>query len=112
MDQIGCANSEPCYATNHGHAPGGGDWWPFAYRSLLTEMRTNLYKENQAMTTEENAECYIDLFDMMLVSILRTTAIQKWFRCFRSFILTVASIADTPHPLAYHRRFFEFHEYA
>ncbi len=24
-------------------------------------------KENQAMTTEENAECYIDLFDMMLV---------------------------------------------
>lgn len=28
MDQIGCANSEPCYATNHGHAPGGGDWWP------------------------------------------------------------------------------------
>ena len=30
-------------------------------------MRTNLYKENQAMTTEENAECYIDLFDMMLV---------------------------------------------
>ena len=67
MDQIGCANSEPCYATNHGHAPGGGDWWPFAYRSLLTEMRTNLYKENQAMTTEENAECYIDLFDMMLV---------------------------------------------
>lgn len=67
MDQIGYANSEPCYATNHGHAPGGGDWWPFAYRSLLTEMRTNLYKENQAMTTEENAECYIDLFDMMLV---------------------------------------------
>jgi hypothetical protein len=67
LDQIGCANSEPCYATNHGHAPGGGDWWHFAYRSLLNEMRTNLYKENQAMTTEENAECYIDLFDMMLI---------------------------------------------
>lgn len=67
MDQIGCASSEPCYAANHGHALGGGDWWPKAYRSLLTDIRTDLYKENQAMTTEENVECYIDLFDMMLV---------------------------------------------
>lgn len=67
MDQIGCASSEPCYATNHGHAPGGGDWWPAAYRSLLEEMRGKMYGEKNAMTTEENAECYIDLFDMMLV---------------------------------------------
>lgn len=67
MDQIGAANSEPCYATNHNHAPGGGDWWPLAYRNLMNDMRTNLYKKNQAMTTEENAECYIDLFDMMLI---------------------------------------------
>ncbi len=67
MDQIGCANSEPCYATNHGHAPGGGDWWPAAYRSLLEGMRRDIYGKDQAMTTEENAECYIDLFDMMLV---------------------------------------------
>lgn len=67
MDQIGCASSEPCYAANHGHAPGGGDWWPAAYRTLLEGMRRDLYGKNQAMTTEENAECYIDLFDMMLV---------------------------------------------
>lgn len=67
MDQIGCAASEPCYAKNHPHAPGGGDWWPAAYRHLLTSMRQDLYGRNQAMTTEENVECYIDLFDMMLV---------------------------------------------
>lgn len=67
MDQIGCASSEPCYAANHGHAPGGGDWWPAAYRSLLEEMRSEMYGKKHAMTTEENAECYIDLFDMMLV---------------------------------------------
>ncbi len=67
MDQIGCASSEPCYATNHDHAPGGGDWWPKAYRSLLEGMRRDFYGKNKAMTTEENAECYIDLFDMMLV---------------------------------------------
>jgi len=67
LDQIGCASNEPCYAINHGHAPGGGDWWHMAYRDMLNGMRTNLYKANQAMTTEENAECYIDLFDMMLI---------------------------------------------
>lgn len=67
MDQIGCASSEPCYALNHGHAPGGGDWWPAAYRKLLEGMRRDFYTKEQAMTTEENAECYIDLFDMMLV---------------------------------------------
>jgi hypothetical protein len=67
MDQIGAASSEPCYATNHGHAPGAGEWWPAAYRSLLERMRADFYKDDNAMTTEENAECYIDLFDMMLI---------------------------------------------
>lgn len=67
MDQIGAAASEPCYADNHGHAKGNGDWWPAAYRKLLTDMRRDFYTPQQAMTTEENAECYIDLFDMMLV---------------------------------------------
>lgn len=67
MDQIGCAASEPCYADNHDHPKGGGGWWPAAYRTLLTEMDRNLYRKKHAMTTEENVECYIDLFDMMLV---------------------------------------------
>lgn len=67
MDQIGCASSESCYAANHPHAPGGGGWWPAAYRDVLEGMRRDLYNARQAMTTEECAECYIDLFDMMLV---------------------------------------------
>ena len=67
MDQIGAAICEPCYAPGHSHAPGGGSWWPEAYRDLLTSMRNSFYRSCEAMTTEENAECYIDLFDMMLV---------------------------------------------
>ena len=67
MDQIGCASSENCYAPNHPHAPGGGGWWPAAYRELLEGMRRDIYTPEQAMTTEENVECYIDLFDMMLI---------------------------------------------
>jgi len=65
IDQIGAAASEPCYATNHGHAQGGGGWWPAAYRKLISEERATL-PEGKALTTEENSECYIDLFDMML----------------------------------------------
>ena len=67
MDQIGCASSENCYAPNHPHAPGGGGWWPAAYRELLEGMRRDIYTPERAMTTEENVECYIDLFDMMLI---------------------------------------------
>lgn len=67
MDQIGCAAAEPCYASNHGHGKGGGSWWPSAYRHILNDMRGSFYASDQAMTTEENAEPYIDLFDMMLV---------------------------------------------
>jgi hypothetical protein len=67
MDQIGCAIGEPCYNPDHPHAMGGGSWWVESYRDLLLGMRKDIYTKNKAMTTEENAECYIDLFDMMLV---------------------------------------------
>lgn len=67
MDQIGCAAAEPCYAGNHGHGKGGGSWWPSAYRYILDDMRGSFYRPDHAMTTEENAEPYIDKFDMMLI---------------------------------------------
>ncbi len=68
MDQIGCAASQPCYAANHSHALGGGSWWPQAYREMLTDIRCSFYKgKNLSLSTEENVECYMDLFDMMLV---------------------------------------------
>lgn len=67
IDQIGAAPSESCYAKNHKHPLGGGSWWHYAYRDLVREMRKEFTTSNQAITTEENAECYIDLFDMMLI---------------------------------------------
>ncbi|MGM9787754.1 MAG: DUF6259 domain-containing protein [Candidatus Cryptobacteroides sp.] len=67
IDQISAAASEPCYAENHPHAPGAGNWWPKAYRSLLTELRSEVFTQGQAVTSEENAEVYMDLFDMLLI---------------------------------------------
>lgn len=67
IDQIGAAIGEPCYAENHPHPKGAGAWWPAAYRKMLTDMRKAVFSRKQAITTEENAECYMDLFDMMLI---------------------------------------------
>ena len=67
IDQIGAAKGEACYAEGHAHSPGGGEWWHLSYRDMLTSMRKDIYRPDQAVTTEENGECYIDLFDMMLV---------------------------------------------
>ncbi len=67
IDQIAAAKGLPCYSDGHDHNPGGGEWWHLAYRKMIQDIRSDVYKPNQAMTTEENAECYIDLFDMMLV---------------------------------------------
>lgn len=67
IDQIGAAASEPCYATNHDHTPGGGSWWPESYRKIIGRLRSGSFDSQHALTTEENGECYIDLFDMMLI---------------------------------------------
>lgn len=67
IDQIGAAASEPCYAPNHNHAPGGGGWWPEAYRRIICGLREGAFGKEYAITTEENGECYLDLFDMMLI---------------------------------------------
>lgn len=67
IDQIGCASPQSCYAANHDHSPGGGGWWVASYREMLQSMRKNVFGPCKAVTTEENSEPYIDLFDMMLV---------------------------------------------
>lgn len=67
IDQISAAASEPCYAANHPHAKGAGAWWPKAYRHLLGELGDSVFTEGQAVTSEENAEPYLDLFDMLLI---------------------------------------------
>lgn len=66
IDQICAASGVPCYADNHEHAPGGGSWWHEAYRKLLTETR-NAMPSKGVLTTEENAECFMDLFDFLLL---------------------------------------------
>lgn len=67
IDQIAAAAPEPCWNPDHNHPVGGGDFWYDGYRRLIGEIRANHLLEGRILTSEENAECYIDLFDMLLV---------------------------------------------
>jgi hypothetical protein len=66
IDQIGCAYPVECFDPNHGHPVGGGHWWVDGYRTLLEKVRSRLPKDRM-ITTEEDAECWIDQFDALLL---------------------------------------------
>lgn len=66
IDQICAAKAELCHNPAHGHPIGGGHFWHDGYRKLLKNIRENL-PPDVILTTEENAECWIDLFDALLL---------------------------------------------
>lgn len=67
IDQISAAAPEPCWNENHPHPVGGGDFWYDGYRRLIGKIRSGYLQEGKILTSEENSECYLDLFDMQLV---------------------------------------------
>ena len=66
MDQIAAAPPVSCFDSSHGHPLGGGNWWTQAYRGMLQDIRAAKPRD-VALTTESNADGYIDLFDGFLV---------------------------------------------
>lgn len=66
IDQIAAAAPYPCYADNHGHPKGGGEFWYHAYRKMMDDLRRNHLRPGNVVFSEENAECYIPSFDILL----------------------------------------------
>jgi len=66
IDQISAAAGVLCYGEGHGHPPGGGGFWSAGYRKMLTDIRRRL-PAGRMITTEENADPWIDLFDGQLL---------------------------------------------
>lgn len=66
IDQIAAAAPYPCYAENHSHPKGGGEFWYESYKDIIDEMRANHLKDGNIIFSEENAECYIPVFDILL----------------------------------------------
>lgn len=66
IDQVAAAPPQECFDGSHGHPLGGSDWWTSSYRKLFKRIRNELPK-NTVLTTESNADGYIDSFDGFLV---------------------------------------------
>ena len=73
LDQVAAARPAPCYDTSHGHPLGGGRYWTDAYRELMVPIRARAARnDNVVLTTECDAEPYIDSFDAFLAWFART----------------------------------------
>ncbi len=66
IDQICAAAPVRCYDASHGHPTGGGAFWVDGYRQMLAQIRQILPPE-RILTTEENAECWLDQLDALLL---------------------------------------------
>ncbi len=66
FDQVASARALPCYNPNHDHPAGGGDFWHYSTRKIYKNVDDILTSEH-AIATEQNAECFIDLFDFFLM---------------------------------------------
>ncbi len=66
IDQIAAAAPYPCYADNHPHAKGGGEFWYEKYKGIIDDMRADHLRPGNIIFSEENAECYIPVFDILL----------------------------------------------
>lgn len=66
IDQIGAAHAVRCFNAEHGHPVGGGTFWFDGYRKMLDQIRAKMPKDRM-LTTEENAECWNDQLDALLM---------------------------------------------
>lgn len=98
VDQVAAAPAEPCWAENHNHPKGGGEFWHQAYRDLYKDIRSGYLKKGNILTSEENAECYIDLFDMFLIvnSPIRHSTLVPLFPLVYSDRVITSAFAYTP----------------
>jgi hypothetical protein len=62
MDQVAAAQPPLCFDKTHGHPLGGGHWWVDGYGKMLGSIRSAMPRDRM-LTTECNAEPYVNLFD-------------------------------------------------
>jgi len=67
LDQIGAAAPRLCFDRFHGHPLGGGAWWTSGYREILDRVRAEAVAVGAALTTENDAEPYMDNIDGFLI---------------------------------------------
>jgi hypothetical protein len=69
LDQIASAPPRTCFDSTHGHTLGSGSWWVDGYRQMLTPIKKSITSDGHrvGLTTENNAEPYMDQLDAHLI---------------------------------------------
>ena len=69
LDQIASAPPRHCFDPGHGHPLGSGRWWVDGYRKMLEPIKRWCVTGGRraALTTENNAEPYMDTVDAFLI---------------------------------------------
>jgi hypothetical protein len=65
VDQVAAQPPNLCFDKSHGHPLAGGNWWCRAYGDMFGKIRSEMPKDKM-LTTECNAEPYINIFDSYL----------------------------------------------
>ncbi|NLC58628.1 MAG: hypothetical protein GX774_17485 [Armatimonadetes bacterium] len=101
LDQIAAAGPALCFDKSHGHPLGGGRHWVDGYRVLLNRVRA-LTKGRVGITTENNAEPYMDNVDAFLVWNPRADfEIPMMTAVYSGYTIYFSSPARTMEPLAF-----------
>jgi uncharacterized protein (TIGR03437 family) len=113
-----------CYAPNHSHLPGGGNWWFQNYAQIYRDIRTKGRAANQdfAMGGEFYAEPYLNLTDSgqdetntgldpsaigsgVVRDSSKVSYIPLWQAVYHDYTLTYSMLAFLDgHDLPYYRR--------
>ena len=74
IDQIGAAAPRLCFDESHPHVPGGGSYWVQSYRQMLHRIQAWRQQQGRsiAITTENNAEPFMDCVDGFLIWLKRS----------------------------------------
>ncbi len=107
IDQVGAAAPTICLDPSHGHPLGGGDWWVAGYRRWLLALRRELKQRapEKFLTTESNAEPYIDCFDAYLMcNSTRSNLVPLFSTIYNDYILTFGRYFNDPHDRRSSRR--------
>ncbi|MFA6730092.1 MAG: DUF6259 domain-containing protein [Eubacteriales bacterium] len=91
IDQIAAAEAKPCADPSHKHPAGGGDWWCYAYNTLLERISRTKPKE-AALTTECTADPFLKHLDGYLSWLwIRNEQVPAFPAVFSDKIITFGS---------------------
>ena len=104
LDQIGAASPRLCFARDHGHPLGGGDFWSRGYDELLAELRAAAHAIDPdfIMTTESHAEPYLAQLDgHLMCNLVGADQVPLYAAIYAGYTQTFGRHGEVGNPAAF-----------